>query len=68
MAVAEAQTLGIPSVVMDFGCMNERVINNKTGFVCQNELEFCEKTISLLNVAHKNTPSTKCCSYKHFVY
>lgn len=49
MAVAEAQTLGIPSVVMDFGCMNERVINNKTGFVCQNELEFCEKTISLLN-------------------
>ena len=49
MAVAEAQMLGVPAVVMDYGCMSERVINNKTGFVCQNELEFCEKTISLLN-------------------
>ncbi len=49
MAVAEAQMLGIPSVVMNYGCMSERVINNKTGFVCENELEFCERTISLLN-------------------
>ena len=48
MAVAESQVSGIPAVVGDFGCLNERVINNKTGFVCKNDVEFCLNTINLL--------------------
>tara|TARA_B100000963_G_C22624213_1_gene671503 strand:- start:999 stop:2036 length:1038 start_codon:yes stop_codon:yes gene_type:complete len=49
MALAESQLLGVPAVVCDFGCMNERVIDNKTGFVCKNDDDFCSKTIDLLN-------------------
>ena len=49
MAVAESQVLGIPAVVGDYGCLKERVVNNKTGFVCQNNEEFCLNTIKILN-------------------
>ena len=49
MALAEAQMVGLPSVVMNYGCMNERIINNKTGYVCENDKIFCDKTIKLLN-------------------
>ena len=49
MAVSEAQMFGIPSVVMNYGCMNERIINSKTGYVCNNETIFCENTLRLLN-------------------
>ncbi len=49
MAVAEAQMFGIPAVVMNHGCMEERIINYKTGFVCEDDNYFCEKTIELLN-------------------
>ncbi len=48
MAVAEAQALGIPAVVCDYGCMNERVKNKVTGFVCKNNLSFSDKTVELL--------------------
>ena len=49
MSVAESQTLGVPAVVFDLGCLKERVINKKTGFVCKNENDFCFNTIQLLN-------------------
>ncbi len=49
MAVAESQVLGVPAVVRNFGCLNERVINEKTGYVCQNDKEFSLNTIKLLN-------------------
>jgi glycosyltransferase involved in cell wall biosynthesis len=48
MAVAEAQTHGIPVVVCNFGSLSERVKNYETGFVCDNESEFSVKTIKLL--------------------
>ncbi len=48
MAVAESIICGIPAVVGDYGCLNERVINQKTGFVCKNDVEFCSNTINLL--------------------
>ena len=48
MAVAEAQVLGIPTVVCNEGCLNERVINDETGYVCENEKEFSAKSIKLL--------------------
>ena len=40
MALAEAQVLGIPAVVKNHGCLNERVSNKKTGFVCSSDEEF----------------------------
>lgn len=49
MAVAEAQALGIPAVVCNYGAMKERVLDNETGFVCETEQEFNLKAIKLLN-------------------
>ena len=49
MALAESQLLGVPAIVCDFGCMNERVINKKTGYVCKNDSEFCSRTVDLLH-------------------
>ena len=48
MAVAEAQVLGIPAVVCNFGSLKERVKNNYTGYVCENDEDFSLKTIKLL--------------------
>ena len=48
MAVAEAQVLGIPAVVCNFGSLKERVKDNYTGFVCKNDEDFSLKTIKLL--------------------
>ena len=47
MAVAEAQVLGIPAVVRNFGSLRERVKNNYTGYVCENDEDFSLKTIKL---------------------
>lgn len=49
MSAAEAQVLGVPCVVCNYGSMQERVRNNQTGFVCQDDKEFVKKTIKLLN-------------------
>ena len=49
MAVAESQMLGVPAVVGNYGCLKERVINKKTGFVCEDDKDFCLSTINLLN-------------------
>ena len=49
MAAAEAQAIGIPSVVSDVGSMRERVLDNKTGFVCKSDEDFNLKAIKLLN-------------------
>ena len=48
MAVAEAQVLGVPAVVCNFGSLKERVKNNHTGYVCENDEDFSLKTIKLL--------------------
>ena len=48
MAVAEAQVLGIPAVVCNFGSLKERIKNNQTGYVCENDEDFSLKTIKLL--------------------
>ena len=48
MAVAESQVLGIPAVVCNEGCLNERVINDETGYVCESEEEFSAKSIKIL--------------------
>lgn len=49
LAVAEAQALGLPAVVCDFGSMKERVENGVTGFVAKNDEEFIEAALNILN-------------------
>lgn len=49
MSVAEAQIIGLPTVVCDFGCMKERVEDNVTGFVCKSNESFSNSAIKLLN-------------------
>ena len=49
MSLAESQMLGVPAVVCNYGCMDERIISNRTGYVCDTEDEFCKNTIRLLS-------------------
>ena len=60
MSVAEAQLLGVPSIVSNLGCMNERVRNKITGYVCNSDKDFSESAIKILkdddswNLMHNN--------------
>ena len=45
----ESQALGIPAVTRPLGAAPEKIINGKTGFVAQNDIEFSEYTIRLMN-------------------
>lgn len=47
-AIAEAQALGLPCVVQDRGCMNERVIHGKTGFIENDDQAFANRCIEVL--------------------
>ena len=47
-AVAEAQAMGVPTVVEDIACMSERVRHGETGFVVRGESAFAESAIRLL--------------------
>jgi glycosyltransferase involved in cell wall biosynthesis len=47
-AIAEALALGLPCVVQDLGCMRERVIHGKTGFIEDNDVEFAKQCIAIL--------------------
>ena len=48
MSLAEAQLLRVPSIVCDLGCVNERVKNKITGYVCDNDKDFSESAIKIL--------------------
>ncbi len=48
MSAAESQMLLTPGVVKNFGCMHDRIINGKTGYVCDTDEDFCKKSIKLL--------------------
>ena len=47
-AVAEAQSMGVPTVVQNIACMSERVRHGQTGFVVQDQAEFAKSAIDLL--------------------
>lgn len=47
-AIAEAQALGLPCVVQDRGCMNERIIDGETGFIENNDEAFANRCIEVL--------------------
>ena len=48
LAVAEAQAVGVPAVVQDFGSMTERVADGETGFVATCDEEFADRAVELL--------------------
>jgi glycosyltransferase involved in cell wall biosynthesis len=48
LAVGEAQAAGVPCVVQDIGCVAERVVDGKTGYVAANDAEFAENAVRLL--------------------
>ena len=48
LAVGEAQAMGVPCVVKDLGSMCERVIDGKTGFVADSEIDFSTSACNLL--------------------
>ncbi len=48
MSVAEAQVLGIPTVVKNLGCLAERVSNQRSGYVCNSDEEFSSRAIEIL--------------------
>ena len=48
LAVGEAQAAGIPSVVMDVGCVAERVVHGSTGFVENRDADFARVVLDLL--------------------
>jgi glycosyltransferase involved in cell wall biosynthesis len=47
-AAAEPQAMGLPGVVEDIACMNERVVDGETGFVVQGDEAFAAASIRLL--------------------
>jgi glycosyltransferase involved in cell wall biosynthesis len=48
LALIEAQAIGLPSVVWDVVGSRDVVLDGVTGFVCNNELDFIEKTRLLI--------------------
>lgn len=48
-AVAEAQAMGVPAVLQDIGCMKERVIVDRTGWVVKDDADFAAKSIAVLS-------------------
>ena len=48
LAIGEAQASGVPAVVRDFGSVVERVKNNETGFIAEDDNTFVSKAIKLM--------------------
>lgn len=49
LSIAEAQAMGVPCVVQDYGSMRERVKHLETGFICNNDDDFISGCIKILN-------------------
>ena len=49
LAVGEAQATGLPAVVMDIGCVAERLVHGRTGYVADNDDVFANSTLKLLS-------------------
>jgi hypothetical protein len=48
LAVAEAQAVGVPCVLQDFGSVGERIRHGRTGFVAADDAEFARRSIEVL--------------------
>lgn len=49
LAIGEAQAVGVPAVVQPIGCVAERVVDGKTGFVARDDDAFAAAAIRLLS-------------------
>ena len=47
LAAAEASQMCIPIVTLGYGCLSERVIDGKTGYIAKDEKEFADLTLKL---------------------
>lgn len=47
-AVAEAQAMGVPTVLEDIACMKERLIQGQTGYVTRGADDFAARSVQLL--------------------
>ena len=47
-SLGEAQAFGVPAIVQDLGCVAERVIDNKTGYILNTDKKFADAIVSLL--------------------
>lgn len=47
-AVAEAQAMGVPTVLEDIACMKERLIEGQTGYVTRGAEDFAARSVQLL--------------------
>jgi len=48
-AVAEAQAMGLPTVLEDIACMKERVVEGRTGWAVKGADAFAEKAVAVLS-------------------
>ena len=48
LAVGESQASGVPCVVQSIGCVAERVIDKKTGFVAKDDITFAKYALKIL--------------------
>jgi glycosyltransferase involved in cell wall biosynthesis len=48
-AVAEAQAMGLPTVLEDIACMKERVVEGRTGWAVTGADAFAEKAVAVLS-------------------
>ena len=49
LAAEEARELCVPIVTMGYGCLYERVMHGKTGFIAKNSQEFIDYSNLILN-------------------
>jgi glycosyltransferase involved in cell wall biosynthesis len=49
LAVGEAQAAGVPCVVKSIGCVAERIVDGKTGFVASDDDAFVASAVKLLS-------------------
>ena len=52
LAAAEASQMCIPIVTLGYGCLSERVIHGKTGYIAKNNNEFAKYTLELFKNDH----------------
>jgi len=49
LALGESQACGVPAVIQNIGCVAERIIDKKTGFVAPNDEIFAKQAVKILN-------------------
>lgn len=48
LALGESQAMGVPAIIQNIGCVSERIIDGKTGFVENDDDSFARRAIEVL--------------------